>query len=427
MAEAILFGLAETLLQKLGSSAFNEIGLAWAVKEEVQKLNTTVSIIKDVLLDAEEQSTHNRKITTWLRELQDVVYDAEDLLDNVSTTALQQKVITQNKLARKLCLFFSSSNQIVFGLKMGHRIKAIRERVDEHEKLKNQFNLTDQPTDSRSFTGLHHVAIGDNFSVIPIVGMGGLGKTTLAQYVYNDEKIGEHFTPKMWVCVSNDFNMKRIVEKILESATEKKTEGGLQMDTLQVRLGKEIGGKKYLLVLDDVWNEDHTLWDKLKDLLNVCASGSKIIVTTRSRRVAEITSPVEPYVLEGLDEQRSWDLFKKMAFKPGEEPQNQVDIGKEIVKRCLGVPLAIRTLASLLYSQDTKYWESIKNKEFSKIAQKESDILPILRISYDELPSYLKHCFAYCSLYPKDSEIKKRTLIQLWMANGFLHSQDGKQ
>ncbi|XP_057976195.1 disease resistance protein RGA2-like [Malania oleifera] len=458
MAEAILFGLAETLLEKLGSRAFQEIGLAWAGKDEIQKLKTRVSIIKDVLLDAEEQSSDNHKITTWLRELQDVIYDAEDLLDDVYTTTLQQKVMTQKKLARNVCLFFSSSNQIVFGLKMGHRIKAIRKRLDEHEKLKNHFNLTNQPTESRllkhrereqthSFfpqekvigreddknkiadrlLDSNPVAVGENFSVIPIVGMGGLGKTTLAQYVYNDEKIGEHFALKMWVCVSNDFIMKRIVENILESATKKKTEGGLQMDTLQDCLRKEIGGKKYLLVLDDVWNEDHTLWDKLKDLLNVCASGSKIIVTTRSHRVAEITSPVEPYVLEGLDEQRSWDLFKKMAFKPGEEPQNQVDIGKEIVKRCSGVPLAIRTLASLLYSQDTKYWESIKNKEFSKIAQKENDIIPILRFSYDELPSYLKHCFAYCSVYPKDFEIEKRTLIQLWMANGFLRSQDGKQ
>ncbi|XP_057976204.1 disease resistance protein RGA2-like [Malania oleifera] len=458
MAEAILFGLAETLLEKLGLRAFQEIGLAWAVKDEVQKLNHIVFILKNVLLDAEEQSSHNRMITTWLRELQDVVYDAEDLLDDVSTTALQQKVITQKKLARKLHLFFSSYNPIVFGLKMGHRIKAIRERLDEHAKLKNNFNLTDQSTESRllkyrereqthslfpqekvigreddknkivdRLLDSNPVAVEDKFSVIPIVGMGGLGKTTLAQYVYNDEKFGEHFALKMWVCVSTDFNMKRIVENILESATKKKTEGGLQMDTLQDCLRKEVGGKKYLLVLDDVWNEDHTLWDKLKDLLNVCASGSKIIVTTRSHRVAEITSPVEPYVLEGLDEQRSWELFKKKAFKPGEEPQNQVEIGKEIVRKCSGVPLAIRTLASLLPNKDTKYWESIKNKEFSKIAQKENDIIPILRFSYDELPSYLKHCFAYCSVYPKDFEIEKQTLIQLWMANGFLRSQDGKQ
>ncbi|XP_057977583.1 putative disease resistance protein RGA3 [Malania oleifera] len=458
MAEAILFGLAETLLEKLGSRAFQEIGLAWAVKDEVQKLNHIISILKNVLLDAEEQSSHNCKITTWLQELQDVIYDAEDLLDDVSTTALQQKVITQKKLARKVRLFFSSYNPIVFGLKMGHRIKAIRERLDEHAKLKNDFNLTDQPTESRllkyrekeqthSFfpqekvigreddknkivdrlLDSNPVAVGDNFLVIPIVGIGGLGKTTLAQYVYNDEKIGKHFKLKMWVCVSNDFNMKRIVENILESATKKKIEGGLKIDILQDRLRKEIGGKKYLLVLDDVWSEDHTLWDKLKDLLNVCASGSKIIVTTRSHRVAEITSPVEPYVLKGLDEQRSWDLFKKMAFKPGEEPQNQVEIGKEIVRKCSGVPLAIQTLGSLLCSQDTKYWLSIKNKEFSNMDQEENDIIPVLRLSYDDLPSYLKHCFAYCSVYPKDSEIKKRTLIQLWMANGFLHSQDGKQ
>ncbi|XP_057976205.1 putative disease resistance protein RGA3 [Malania oleifera] len=460
MAETILFGLAETLLQNLGSRASQEIGLAWAVKDEIQKLNTTVSTIKDVLLDAEEQSIHNRKITNWLQKLQDAIYDADDLLDHFSATVLQQQVRTQNKLARKVCIFFSSSNQIAFGLKMGQRIKAIRERLDELARVKNQFILTDRPAESiplkyRPSEQTHSfvlreevigreddknkimdlllesnpVAVGDNVSVIPIVGIGGLGKTTFAQYVYNDEKIGEHFVLKMWVCVSNDFNVKRIVENVLESSTQKKPER-LQMDALQICLREEIGGKKYLLVLDDVWNENFGLWRELKNLLMVGASGSKIIVTTRSHRVAEITDMrVQPYILKGLDEERSWDLFKKIAFQSGGELQNpeQVEIGKEIVRKCSGVPLAIRTLGSLLYSHDTKYWLSIKHKEFSNIDQKENDIIPILRLSYDDLPSYLKHCFAYCSVYPKDFKIKKRTLIQLWVANGFVHSEDGNQ
>ena len=265
--------------------------------------------------------------------------------------------------------------------------------------------------------------VEENVSILPIVGMGGLGKTTLAQFVFNHEVIQKHFEPKLWVCISDDFDVKIIVEKILECAKGKKQEENLAMNTLVNDLQKEIDGKRYLLVLDDVWNDDSQKWDDLKGLLLNGARGSRILVTTHGKKVAEVAKTIEPYSLSGLNEEESWSLFRRKAFEKGQEPENLRirEIGKEIVGKCRGIPLAIKTIGSILYFRKTEEdWLSFKNNEFSKVDQKENDILPTLRLSYDHLPSNLKQCFAYCSLYPKDYMIDKETLIQQWMAQGFI-------
>jgi hypothetical protein len=269
-------------------------------------------------------------------------------------------------------------------------------------------------------------SVKENVSILPIVGFGGLGKTTLAQLIFNNKEIEKHFELKMWVCVSNNFDVKIIVEKILESATNQKTKK-LEMNTLVKELRKNIDEKKFLLVLDDVWNENINEWLKLKELLMGGARGSRILVTTRSEKVAKITHTTKPHLLRGLDEHTSWSLFKQTAFEKGQEPKNPsvVAIGKEIVNKCVGVPLAIRTMGSLLYLKNPETeWLSFKNDVLSKMSQEENNILPNLKLSYDHLPSHLKHCFAYCSLFPKDYKIDIPTLIKRWIAQGLVKSSD---
>ena len=134
--------------------------------------------------------------------------------------------------------------------------------------------------------------IEENASILPIVGIGGVGKTTLAQLVFNEEKMQKHFDKKLWLFVSDDFDVKIIVEKILESAKGKKLEN-LEMNTLINDLQKEIDGKRYLLVLDDVWNDDSQKWDSLKSLLLSGERGSRILVTTREEKVAKISKTIE--------------------------------------------------------------------------------------------------------------------------------------
>jgi hypothetical protein len=337
---------------------------------------------------------------------------------------------------------------------MAHKIKAMKKRLDAIDADRQRFHLEVRHVETRvggnrgnthSFVRVETVIgrdddkrvvidrllldsnVEDNVSILPIVAIGGLGKTTLAQLIFNDEQIQKHFQLKMWVCVSDPFHVKNIVEKIIEAATKKKPEIG-EMDTLVGNLKEKIDGKKYLLVLDDVWNDDHGKWFELKEVLMGGARGSRILLTTRSEIVARISGTVPSYHLRGLDKDASWSLFKLMAFERGQELEENsriVAIGREILAKCSGVPLAIRTIGSLLRLKNSEAeWLTFKKNNLSKISQNENDILPTLKLSYDHLPSHLKHCFAYCSLYPKDYWFPKSRLIQGWIAQGFVKSSD---
>ncbi|KAJ9158831.1 hypothetical protein P3X46_024377 [Hevea brasiliensis] len=448
MAEGVLFDIAGEIIKKLGSRAFCEMGLWWGVRDELKKLEATVSSIHNMLLDAEEQQKQNRQVKGWLEKLQEIVYDADDLVDDFATEALRRQVMTGNRLTKEVTLFFSSSNRLVYGFKMGHKIKAIREKLADIE-ADRQFRL-EVRTGERGYTtmvrdqtvsSVPEVVIGregdkkatvelllasnskGNVSVISIVGIGGLGKTTLAQFIFNDERIKNYFELKIWVCVSDPFDVKIIVRKILETATCKKSED-LELEALTSQLGNILNGKRYLLVLDDVWNEDCEKWDNLKKILLGGSSGSKILVTTRSKIVAQISSTEEPYLLEGLSPSKSWSLFLHVALR-GQEPKDSKikKIVEEIVKKCVGVPLAIKTIASLLcYKYSENEWGTFLENELSKVPQNENDILPTLKLSYDHLSSPLKHCFAYCALFPKGYKIDVKTLIHLWVAQGFIES-----
>ena len=456
MAEGVLFDVTKGIIEKAGNLAIQEIGLLRSLKDEIEKLKDTVSTISAVLLDAEEQQQHNNQVKAWLNRLKDAIYDADNLLDDISTEALRREVMTQNKKAKEVRIFFSKSNQLAYGFKMGRKVKAMRDRLDAITKDRG-FHLDERHVETQvvgyrmretySFVRDEEIIgrdydkdkiikillnsnVEESVLILPIVGLGGLGKTTLAQLIFNDEKIQNHFEQRLWVCVSNDFEVEVIVKKILECTKNKKPEN-LEINTMINDFEKNIDGKRYLLVLDDVWNEDPQKWQSLKDLLKGGARGSRILVTTHGINIlAKITQTVQPYMLKGLDVEESWSLFKRFASAKGQDLENSYikAIGMEIVAKCKGVPLAIRTLGSVLYFKNPeKEWLSFKDNELSKVPQKENDILPTLKLSYDHLPSYLKQCFAYCCLFPKNYKIHKPTLIKMWMAQGFIRSSSQNQ
>jgi len=268
-----------------------------------------------------------------------------------------------------------------------------------------------------------------SLSVIPIVGIGGLGKTTLAKFVFNDSRIQECFPLKMWVCVSDDFDIKQLIIKIINSASDQDAPphqqnlNMLDLEQLQNQLKNKLCGQKFLLVLDDVWNEDRVKWVELRNLIQVGAAGSKILVTTRSHSIASMMGSVPSHILEGLSEEDSLSLFVKWAFKGGEEEKHPylVNIGREIVKKCRGVPLAVRTLSSSLFSKfEANEWEYVRDNEIWNLPQRKGDILPALKLSYDLMPSYLRQCFALFSLYPKDYDFTSVEMTSLWGALGLI-------
>ncbi|KAL0007253.1 hypothetical protein SO802_008755 [Lithocarpus litseifolius] len=451
MAEGALFDLAGNVLQLLGSIIVEEVKLASSVETEIENLTNTVSTIRAVLLDAEKQSSHSHQIKDWLNKLKDVLHDADDLLDDFSTQVMCRKVMT-----KKVRLFSSSSNPLAFSPKMGHEIKAIREKLNAIAKDKEAFHFSQSLVEPQVMTRgdretysfvLEDEVIGreddkkeimerlfddnvvENISIIPIVGFGGLGKTTLAQLVYNDENVQKKFEIKLWVCISDIFDVQRIVKEILKQLTKEKQEESLEM--LQNQLREKLNGKKFLLVLDDLWNEESNKWLLLRNLLMGGARGSRIIVTTRSESVVRVIGATSWHALRGLREEKAWRLFVKVAFENGQLPKNEafVSLGREIMGKCGGVPLAIRTIASLLSTKATENeWQSFKVYELSKITQEEENVvLSTLKLSYYHLPSYLKQCFAYCRLFPKDFMIDVTTLINLWAAQGFIKLSDSKQ
>ncbi|XP_061963541.1 putative disease resistance protein RGA3 [Populus nigra] len=454
MAERVLFNIAEEIVKKLGPLATQEVALWWGVKDQLSKLMSTVTRIKGVLHDAEEQvQKPPAQLEDWLGKLQEAVYDAEDLLDDFSTEVQRKRLMSRNKISREVRTFFSGSNQLVYGWQMGHKVKELRQRLDEIVSESEKFHFEVRYEEKASLTMIREATTSsepeiffgredekkkvmsfllnpndeiESVSVISIVGMGGLGKTTFAQSIFNDVQVNLHFGQKLWVSVSGGFDVKKILKDVSEAAGISQVSD--RLESLKNELKEKIENRKYLLVLDDVWDNkdgrDGEKWDSLKQSLpHEADRGNKMIITTRSDTIANLTSKI-PLALKGLFEKDSWSLFSNKAFGPGQE-SNYIDekIKKEIVERCQGVPLVIKTIARLMSLKDRAQWLSFIKRELPNRV-KDDNIIDTLKLSYDPLPSYLKHCFAYCSLFPKGHRIDVKSLIQLWIAQGFVSSSN---
>ncbi|KAL7233915.1 hypothetical protein ACSBR1_017508 [Camellia fascicularis] len=220
----------------------------------------------------------------------------------------------------------------------------------------------------------------------------------------------------------------RITKAILESVTSQ-TFSFNNLDQVQVQLKQALAGKKFLIVLDDIWNKKYSDWNVLKKPFNDGAEGSKVVVTTRDREAAGMMTTVQLHDVKFLSKEDCWLLFAQHAFANTSIDANPklVSIGKEIVKKCKGLPLAARTLGGLLRNKvRDEEWEDVLHSKIWDLPQ-ESDILPALRLSYHHLPSHLKQCFAYCSIIPNDYEFEEEELVLLWMAEGFIQKQRKKQ
>ncbi|KAF8026206.1 hypothetical protein BT93_F2878 [Corymbia citriodora subsp. variegata] len=442
MAEAGIISIAENIVANLAPQALKQVGKFCGLKHELEVLRNSVLTLQAVLDDAEEKYYQNRQIQVWLEKLKDAFCEAQDMLEEFDIEAMRRDIRGRYVMCGEVRTFFSSSNQLAFKLKMIYQIRAVRERI-EAIKADRGFHLDERPKrewvkreETHSFIHEEDIIgrdddkemvkkflldsnVKEDVSILPIVGIGGLGKTALAKYVYGDSK----FDLKMWVCVSDDFDVQKIVKKML-ACVKKEEPTEVTMELLQSKLRAEIDGKKYLLVLDDVWDVMPETWLSLKTLLVGGARGSKILITTRLPLVAEIIGTARPHFLGGLSDSASLKLLMQMAGRKIElQDSNMLAIGQEIVRKCFGVPLVVRTIGSLLFFKKTKpEWLYFKDYELPEVSQREKHIMSVLRLSYDHLPSHLKQCFALCSLFPKDYKMDKQILVDLWVAEGFIQS-----
>ncbi|KAJ0851433.1 putative P-loop containing nucleoside triphosphate hydrolase, leucine-rich repeat domain superfamily [Helianthus annuus] len=266
-----------------------------------------------------------------------------------------------------------------------------------------------------------------NFSIVPIVGMGGLGKTTLAKLLYDDAEVKKHFELKAWVSVSDQFDICNISKVILQSVKGEDKEFTDQ-NFLQVAIKNQLKDKRFLIVLDDVWSESYDDWQTLVSPFKECATGSKIIMTTRKVQLLTKLGCVHLNHVQTLSHDDAVSLFAQHALGVDNFDSHPVlkQYGEGIVEKCDGLPLALTVLGRSLRTKNEEEWKELLNNEIWRSGKKD-EIVPALRLSYNDLSACLKQLFAYCSLLPKDYMFDKDDLILLWMAEGFLNTSSSNK
>ncbi|XP_044471330.1 putative disease resistance RPP13-like protein 1 [Mangifera indica] len=254
--------------------------------------------------------------------------------------------------------------------------------------------------------------------------MGGVGKTTLAKLAYNDVRLEGHFDFKAWVCVSEEFDVIKITKTILDSIAGHIGDVN-DLNMLQVKLKEKLLRKKFLFVLDDIWTENPSDWSLLRYPFEVGSPESKIIITTRNEVISTMMGTLPAYSLKELSDEACLRIFTQYALGTTDFSLHEhlKEIGEKIVKKCNGLPLAAEILGGLLRGKpNSNAWGGVLNSRVWDLPEEKSNILPALRVSYFFLPSHLKRCFAYCSVFPKDYEFLKEEIILLWMAEGLLQN-----
>ncbi|XP_062173913.1 putative disease resistance protein At3g14460 [Alnus glutinosa] len=442
--------IVQVFFQRMASGGFVDLfrgrklddGLLTRFKIKLLSVNA-------VLKDAEDKQFTRPDVKVWVDAVYDSIYDAEQVLDEISTKAQQ----------RKLDAEFGN-----FGSKVRNSISTCRFLKKVEKQIKKLLGTLDFLVDQKEDLGLREGTVGGNPSerlpitslvdesrifgrdgdkkaiinsllsdgasgdemgpgVIAIVGMGGIGKTTLAQLVYNDEMLKDHFKHKAWVCVSDPFNVFMVMRTIIEAVTQSPCDIMDNLDQLQNGLKERLTGKKFLVVLDDVWEKNVDKWEVLRNALKSGAQGSMVIVTTRDHDVAKIMHG-KYHPITDLSKNDCLSLFAKYALIPNGNfnayPQLK-EIGSQIIEKCKGLPLAITAIGGLLRSNLCfGEWDKVLRSELWDSPITHTDILPALILSYKYLSPPIRRCFAYCSIFPKDHAFKKDELVLLWMAEGFL-------
>ncbi|XP_057812499.1 putative late blight resistance protein homolog R1B-17 [Salvia miltiorrhiza] len=265
-----------------------------------------------------------------------------------------------------------------------------------------------------------------DLQIIPIVGMGSLGKTTLARTIYEDRLIKFHFDICGWATISQEYVIREIFAGLLHQLNTK-FDDNLSEDELGEKLYKHLYGRRYIIIMDDMWSIG--AWDRVRKYFPDNKNGSRIVVTTRLSDLASTLPNSNSVEMKLLDEANSWDLLSKTVFGKKGCPLELEEIGKEIGKSCKGLPLSIVVVGGLLAKSkhERECWEEIgENLNASVNLEDDEHCLKILYMSYKQLPIHLKPCFLYMGVFPEDKAIVISYLIKCWVAEGFVKAVSGK-
>ncbi|KAI5388052.1 disease resistance protein RPP13 [Lathyrus oleraceus] len=445
MADSVVSFLLEHLSQLLQ----REANLLCGVEDRIISLRNELEIICVYTSSEGKNNNNNKQIEQKvLSQIRDVSHLAEDVIDTfVANVAIYKK---KNMLER-MCHSVNHAKLLRDAAEKIDKIKTTLNEIHEN-KIKYYQESSDQSTsateEENRMKSLHRLrrnveeenVVGfvhesevvinrlveggsPRLKAVSIIGMGGLGKTTLARKVFNSDEVKKHFNYRAWVYVSNECRARELLLGLLQNLMPNNDYEGrsLSDDELKKRVRECLKWKKYLLVLDDLWKIRD--WDELKDVFPDGNRGSRILITSRLKEVASHTGRDPPFFLRFLSEEQSWELFSKKAFRGEEYPCDLESLGKQIVKSCGGLPLSIVVLAGLLANKEKSHreWSKVLGHVNWYLTRDETQVKDVvLKLSFDNLPSRLKPCFLYLGIFPEDSEIRIRKLLQLWIAEGFI-------
>ncbi|PON41077.1 NB-ARC domain, LRR domain containing protein [Parasponia andersonii] len=467
MAETVLSMLTEAIvsaaIHRISDLLINEATPLTSVRGDVEYLRNELRRMQGFLKRACSKHEHDDQVRIWLGEIREVASDIEDVVETyvVKFDSSYVKALHLRSLRKpigdikiRIQGIFESKEMYEIQLGSSEIGEATTSAAEQERISRKSYPVCDDEEENHDLISLDQTVTilktkltgerDDRLRVVPIVGMGGLGKTALAKKVYNDNDVKHHFDRCAWVFISQKYVLREVLSEILiqvgfsqsrhirndsEDLLEERKRKREILNTLDegdliVSIKDELKEKLYLVVLDDIWRIDD--WDSLRRAFPRGVRGSKIVFTTRSKQVASYANPhdcaIEPPL---LTPEGSWELLQRKAMPRdifGNYHSSQFEhMGKEMVNKCGGLPFAIVVLGGLLRTKRSyDEWQKVVRDVNSYLNKHNHRVEDMLALSYHDLPYYLKPCFLYLGNFPDDSEIPKKELIQLWIAEGFI-------